>query len=313
MRILLKLVCIVFMSILVVGCSSASPVSVPANTATRTYRPTVTLTPFPTITLTPAITWTPLPTLSEQEAQERVMQLLEANGGCELPCWWGVVPGSTKFSDASYQFDEFLIKPEEIFGLTILQSVPGTFKINNVEGYTYYFPEIGTFDAAYGAVNLISEDDLVIAMILSGYQRISSKYSILDVINNYGMPETIWVYTLRDSYGEGVLPFTITLDYSNQGFLIYYEGNGQPIYEEGVIRLCYQDKSIPPKMILWSTASNNPVLSNSLDYIYSIWSDMKSLDVATNMTVEEFLGLIRNSNSSDQRFCINTPTNIWDY
>ncbi|HSG43771.1 MAG TPA: hypothetical protein VLA72_11500 [Anaerolineales bacterium] len=53
---------------------------------------TATQTPYPTITLTPTIIWISLSTLPVQEAQAGVKELLETNGGCELPCWWGIAP-----------------------------------------------------------------------------------------------------------------------------------------------------------------------------------------------------------------------------
>lgn len=52
----------------------------------------------PTPTSTP--TTTPVPTLSVGEEGVVLSQLMAANGGCELPCWWGIVPGQTEQQEA---------------------------------------------------------------------------------------------------------------------------------------------------------------------------------------------------------------------
>lgn len=45
-------------------------------------------TPFPTFDVASS-------TLSEEAATQNLVELLETNRGCELPCWWGIMPGET--------------------------------------------------------------------------------------------------------------------------------------------------------------------------------------------------------------------------
>jgi hypothetical protein len=42
---------------------------------------------MPTLTL--------VPSLSVREAEAKVHELLQNNGGCRLPCWWGITPSKT--------------------------------------------------------------------------------------------------------------------------------------------------------------------------------------------------------------------------
>ena len=70
-----------------------------------------TSTPTPTIT----VTWVP-PTLNDYSIQT----LIDTNGNCELPCWWGLVPGVTtkaqslsfleKIGINNYKSEEKLLK-----------------------------------------------------------------------------------------------------------------------------------------------------------------------------------------------------------
>ncbi|GIK57231.1 MAG: hypothetical protein BroJett015_28940 [Chloroflexota bacterium] len=49
-------------------------------------------------TSTPTIT--PAPTLSPEQEGDFLSSLMSDNGGCELPCWWGVTPGQTGEQEA---------------------------------------------------------------------------------------------------------------------------------------------------------------------------------------------------------------------
>lgn len=63
--------------------TSPSSTSAPQETPTAPSSPAV----MPTLTL--------VPSLPVREAEARVHELLENNGGCRLPCWWGITPGKT--------------------------------------------------------------------------------------------------------------------------------------------------------------------------------------------------------------------------
>ena len=65
--------------------------SSPEPTATR--RPPS--TPIPT--LAPTATVVPVPALEIDDQAEAIGYLFDSNYGCALPCWWGIVPGETKW------------------------------------------------------------------------------------------------------------------------------------------------------------------------------------------------------------------------
>jgi hypothetical protein len=98
-----------FVVVLLIACSPAIPLN-PAQVSTftashipLTFTPTQTVAPTPrptnTPTFTPTLTWTPLPTLPSQQTRAKIEELLETNGGCELPCWWGITPNETAWPE----------------------------------------------------------------------------------------------------------------------------------------------------------------------------------------------------------------------
>lgn len=56
---------------------------------------TATIPPTDTTASQQTSTW--LPPLSPTEANAFALGMLETNGECELPCWWGIVPGSSRW------------------------------------------------------------------------------------------------------------------------------------------------------------------------------------------------------------------------
>lgn len=48
----------------------------------------------------PTPTFTPVATLSIEQEGTLLSSLLANNGGCELPCWWGITPGLTGVVEA---------------------------------------------------------------------------------------------------------------------------------------------------------------------------------------------------------------------
>jgi hypothetical protein len=85
-----------------------SPTMVASSTFTpdATQMATAAMLPSPTRVLTPTATptITPLPTLSIVEEGDFLSMLMANNGGCDLPCWWGVVPGETTSQEGRDMF-----------------------------------------------------------------------------------------------------------------------------------------------------------------------------------------------------------------
>ena len=97
---------LLIISFALAGCQEVSATPSPQPTATRTAIPATATPTMPkkivTVTLrttfTPSKTWTP--TLSSEQQMTQVSDLLTNNGGCKLPCWWGIMPGETSWANA---------------------------------------------------------------------------------------------------------------------------------------------------------------------------------------------------------------------
>jgi hypothetical protein len=115
-------------SLILIGCISeniprekyaASTVIIPSSTLlpteTLTLIPTETKTSVPTSTFiipTPTLYLTPLPTLSFYKT---AYLLYEANNICSLPCWWGISPGISTWTESKQWIEHF--DPSRSFGV----------------------------------------------------------------------------------------------------------------------------------------------------------------------------------------------------
>lgn len=78
---------------------SAYPSSATATPATiSSPKPTRTVSP-PTADL-PTHTIAATATLTPQQILDEIRHLFDENGGCALPCWWGIEPGKTTWEEA---------------------------------------------------------------------------------------------------------------------------------------------------------------------------------------------------------------------
>ncbi|HBO33787.1 MAG TPA: hypothetical protein DD636_03470 [Anaerolineaceae bacterium] len=159
-------------------------------------------TPAPTYTPTTSVTWTPAPTLDPQAARELVIDLIETNSGCFLPCWWGITPGETSWEEANSFLAPFATK---ILPLR-----------KDVYGVTYDYLPDSVSEGAIGATITIM-DDVVQTISTDVY------YPLEKLLFIYGQPEEVWVYADTQSINPEA-PFTIALFYKNRGFLAIYLG-----------------------------------------------------------------------------------------
>lgn len=182
-----------------------------SNTRTSEYpRETVVMTATnisaetPIYALTPTFvpTLTPRPTLSSQDAQVAVLKLISNNGGCNLPCWWGLTPGKTTWQEAR-NFLEIL--SPQIISLR-----------DNVYGLTYKNLPKDISGGVIGATISTSNDVI---------QTISTDiyYPLAEIMQKNGKPTEIWIFADKETINPEI-PFTLALFYADQGILAIYQG-----------------------------------------------------------------------------------------
>ena len=79
--------------------STPNPINITPSLSipTMEFHPTLTLTP---IFSKPTLQMTTLPTLNPEDAQIKISQLMETNDLCAGYCFWGIVPGTSSFSQS---------------------------------------------------------------------------------------------------------------------------------------------------------------------------------------------------------------------
>ena len=279
-----------------VGAPTAFPSATPSPVITNTFSPT----PSPTRTQIPTShpSLTPLPTFPADQSEELLSSLMSTNGGCVLPCWWGITPGVSSLRNEKQRLRQFMF----------LQSESNSQDSMEYSGVDFFYNDEGRI----GSVYLLARKGIIIAMQISGFHIIAQNYSIRDMLKGYVDPDEIWIYAWPEPLGEGVLHFVVTLDYSSRGFLVYYfSENGKPIPGTNLNQLCYTRESIPPRIILWDIDSENPFATNNWDRIYEIWDKMRPLEQATGMSKDEFIRWFTTGQELEE-YCIKTPASLWE-
>jgi hypothetical protein len=130
-----------------------SPTPIPLSTPLKIQTAAFTSSPQPTGS--PTIMWTPIATYSPTQALEKLLEFFSNNGGCELPCLWGITPGKTNVAAM----------------LSLLRPL-GTMRIREMDHgitrYTFEFtlpPSIDPF-GTFGPAVLV-KNDMVVAIIIS--------------------------------------------------------------------------------------------------------------------------------------------------
>jgi len=202
---------------------SPEPISTKAHTDTTTPIPSLTFTPTlaptfkPTITITPS--WTPVPTLQLKEALEAADRIYQDNGGCELPCVWGVTPGKTTWEEVRDRFSPLgTISKEEyhpgIITYTFRSAVP-----SDVDPHEFGF---------YLILFHTEDGENTIEEIKIGSQDISPTFDpqLASILNTFGKPDQIWLKVTTGIIQNDTVRYAwyeLVLFYPDQGYIILYE------------------------------------------------------------------------------------------
>lgn len=296
-----------FFLIISIACSSIQSVGdsptmtlEPSITPSATFarRPKVsTLTRAPTLTrtpsLTPTLTLTAWPTYPPNEALAIVLELFETNGGCQLPCWWRIVPGETRWDDTGNFLSAVAVR---INGVSKSQGV-----------FSAFFPvtEFMSSDRMF-KVQFNIKNNIIVAIHVGGSDiNINSPQSIL---SSFGQPDEVWISTSRSAYGNPDLPFIFVLYYSSKGLYVAAAVDGGVVGE--IVRGCPHQATgsalglLPPREgLTFAEASDRTI------FFGESASDFKPLQDVTELTVEEFYLRYREEGPQE---CLETPRDNWE-
>jgi len=167
---------------------SLYPTIIPSVTATNI--PTSTLTPTIPFTATPSSTITPMAvdTLEPELARATIEPLLHEPMNCEVPCFWGIIPGQTSFDEARIFFNQLGFTPFE-----------GTYRTSQSSEMYFYTIEYDTGSGHLSSVTLYILNNMVEGIIvdpdipkpIEGSPRQWIVYSPETLITRYGSPSRV--------------------------------------------------------------------------------------------------------------------------
>lgn len=196
--------------------------SLPSPTHTpipATLTPTAVLDiPTPTA-IPPTVTPKPLPTatLTNEQIDANLTELMLTNGGCELPCWWGIMPGETSTDSVRDSLTAL--------GVSFVDSTYASFGID--WGMGVYFENSGSIIQSMNIYSsYISRTDS-----RDKYTQGWQPYSLTAVLDHYGLPTQVLVYK----------PFQADPGQPSYHLLVFYEDSGIQIDYRGSVEILSDD------------------------------------------------------------------------
>lgn len=231
------------------------------------------------------------------ETKKIVRDLLENNAGCQLPCWWGITPGKTTWSEARQILEQVSLsigvagqESDEIFSVSVHALLPYPYTFAT---YMEHF-----YSVKNGIVDYISVYNFDLA----------PNYSLPNLLEAYGQPNEVWVRTLPKAE-RGIQHFIIDVFYRELGILVEYS-TGDPMKEVGgKLQNCLITEMDSPFLHLWSPETQNLSFQEAKKFIDTTnLPEPKPLLEATGMDVKTFYETFKNSETD---VCLETPKNLW--
>lgn len=241
-----------FLAVLLAGCRGPTPIEPtpspaltnPAKTSTQSpalpHTPSLTdtLQPKPSATATQSAlsptpirtqpptatpTVTPYPTLAPLEMVSYIIDRMADNGGCELPCWWGVTPGETDWNTVRHTFESAGIEIDangELGLRTVREETPGYRYVVDMMRVVFHHED--------GLVQRIDiNNSLTYTPLLETYTSLWEPISLHAMLLTYGVPSSVVLNLTTGSPDAGMGPFpeyAMWVVYENKGAAIRYAG-----------------------------------------------------------------------------------------
>jgi hypothetical protein len=316
--------------ILLAGCienhiQPGSNTQVPGSddtTVMPTKEPRVTATslstPISTSTSTPVVRPTPPPTYTVDQAYKELLELLESNGGCQIPCIVGLDPLGSTSDDA----------------LVVLSPLSGIAQFTAYDKYggEFYFhlpinDEILRIALIYSVkqtrdvIEILYLNVLLERAVEDGFEdvfdspefyRMLELFSLKSILMTYGPPNEIYIRADLMQIDQPIPyhPFYLLLAYPDKGFFIEYvssieqqEGKviGCPVHSHFHIWTFHEEDDADFREIL----QDDPFFK----YYLPDFPGYKPIAEATEIGVDEFYELYL----GNEQYCLESPREIWPY
>jgi hypothetical protein len=225
--------------LILMGCLTFIPTEQSTSTVQWSTPSATTIPPSATLTFTPppptlTSTITPMPTYSPDEAELILAEMMQTNGNCSVPCFWGIIPGQTPIDEAV----GFLTALSRSFGDDEIVQAVGNDTIYSFSFNFYKESEIMIYVSLTrrnnGLVNLFARPD-------SGYymppDNVWLGFRPETVLKKFGAPSRVGFYIVTGAEGHGYYGMLI---YYSQTVIeyIYPKYISYPMIKSGNTKIC---------------------------------------------------------------------------
>jgi len=258
----------------------------------------------------------------------QIINLLQDNGRCSLPCFIGLTPEKTdyfSFHDFIGQFSEHNTPDVyvRIWSLDISRFFTLSFKENNTHIF-FQLADVAIDESsklsmitmhgyAMGEFGTTPEGALDLRPIYGDvlFAQTFEYYMLPSILSNYGVPEQALLATWQDDPDYPRIktqPFSLVLFYPDQGFFVEY------VTEREVIGNRYV--GCPSKSHIY-LGTWNPKKALSLRYVAqkagSVINELntdyfKSVEDAASLTLDEFYNIFKDPENTT---CLETSKDLW--
>jgi hypothetical protein len=260
--------------------------------------------------------------LSADEAKSLMLDLLQINGNCKLPCLWGITPGekatealgpffarfskgSTISGDVALRFDDF----DEIGGVH-LSYVEGQLDIDVDFSYYLAGDRVGQLVLITHATKSAPEEGQVFGD--SNFNQLVQYYALPHILSEYGRPTQVLIAPFPDDPdypSPEWIPFSIVLYYADEGILIQYlsprETRGDQYigcpHKAHVYVAVWDPQRKPPLGEIVTKLSGRGINELNVDYF-------KPVEEATSLNLDGFVEEFKNMQAIT---CLETRISLW--
>lgn len=266
----------------------------PTASPTRTEYPPTATYPVPTATIPP----TPFPTLSIQEKEKKVRELISTNNGCSLPCIWGITPGETKKVEVDSLLGQFgQTSPYRSTDNDIWVKIAGP--VRDDKSIDFHLAYLEKNDVVEG-IEFYS-DGLYAPDI---FQEIYKNYSPQNIFLQLGLPDRVFI--IAANQGAPRVGYEILLCYDKIGLMLDYSGITENL---GTLHFCptFPDKKEIDTIRIYAQNPSNQEPLENLRNLPDFSQNFFSFEEKTGISIEKLFKNLSNGNNP----CFDTPVDIW--
>lgn len=226
---------------LLVACHS-KPITPTTNPPTAVATPTINP---PTATATAVVTTPePTPTLTSPQKSDSLIRLMVENGGCELPCWWGIVPGETDFAEIY----DWLI-PQGLVTVTEREQLYVALRQERLVAVEGSKELHARGDGSTINIQFEVQNDIIQSINVRGggsseqFADDWGRYSLDQLLSRYGVPSEVFVYYSWQA-DQSPASYRLFLFYHTLGIEIDYVGLADHATVDGKSQVCPNLKEV---------------------------------------------------------------------